>query len=273
MLNRQKVLIYLLRAAGRPVRRRELGEWCHRLRNESRSHGGSAFYDFVTPPSGPTSFVLDQEMAKLHQLGHLEPVDDGEPAWLATPEPGAAGSGLDAELEADLASWLPRLLDGTGQGGGPAPKPMAPAGPGVYTAGYEGLSVDRFLDMLMRGGIGRIIDVRNNPSSRRYGFHKGTLTRLAAGLAIDYVHFPALGIPSARRRGLPADADRAVLFEEYERTTLESEVLDQARVADLMRERPGVLVCMEADPSCCHRSRLASRIARLTGLPVHHLLP
>ena len=46
----------------------------------------------------------------------------------------------------------------------------APALAAVYTAGYEGNSIDRFLDRLMKRGIYSIIDVRSNPISRKYGF-------------------------------------------------------------------------------------------------------
>ncbi len=67
------------------------------------------------------------------------------------------------------------------------------------------------------------MDGRNNPSSRRYGFHKSTLTRLAGKLGIEYVHFPELGIHSERRQLFPADGDRGALFDEYEGSTLRSE--------------------------------------------------
>jgi hypothetical protein len=30
---------------------------------------------------------------------------------------------------------------------------------------------------------------------------------------------------------------------------------------------------MEAEPSCCHRSRLANPVSELTGLPIIHLRP
>ena len=60
----------------------------------------------------------------------------------------------------------------------------------VYTAGYEGQQVDAFLNMLMRNGIQQLLDVRNNPVSRRYGFHKTTLGRLCKSLDIEYVHRP-----------------------------------------------------------------------------------
>jgi uncharacterized protein (DUF488 family) len=81
------------------------------------------------------------------------------------------------------------------------------ASPAIYTAGYERLSVDAFLDRLIQNGIQRIIDVRNNPVARRYGFHKSTVTRLGNRVGIQYVHVPELGIQSALRQNLSSPED------------------------------------------------------------------
>jgi uncharacterized protein (DUF488 family) len=145
------------------------------------------------------------------------------------------------------------------------------ASPSVYTAGYERLSVDAFLDRLIQNGIQRIIDVRNNPVARRYGFHKSTLTRLADRVAIQYVHVPELGIPSVLRRNLCSREDYDALFDQYVSETLAREASSIDRVAKLMADKASVLVCMEADPGLCHRSRLAETVSQETGLPIRDL--
>ena len=147
----------------------------------------------------------------------------------------------------------------------------SPSEPSVYTAGYEQMSVDAFLNRLIDNGIQRIIDVRNNPIARRYGFHKSTLSRLAGYLDIDYVHIPELGIASSRRRSLTTHADYQELFDEYEQDTVRVQTEAVDRAAALVKEKASVLVCMEADPVCCHRSRLANAVAELTGLEIHDL--
>jgi uncharacterized protein (DUF488 family) len=152
-----------------------------------------------------------------------------------------------------------------------APRPTAEVA--VFTAGYEGVSIDGFLNLLVESGIERLIDVRSNPTARRYGFHKSTLNRLVNHLGIEYRHFAELGIQSEVRQLFPPDGDRSVMFDEYEVTTLTREAAAVRDVAKLVRERPSVLVCMEAEPSCCHRSRLANPVADLTGLPIIHLRP
>ena len=148
-------------------------------------------------------------------------------------------------------------------------RPLAPLA--VYTAGYEGLSIDGFLNMLVQHGITCLIDVRQNPTSRRYGFHKTTLSRLCGLLNIEYVHIPELGIKSQYRRDLKTLSDYRALFKQYTAATLAAELDSIDEVTKLITEKPSVLVCMEADPVYCHRSCLAKYIADKTFLPVKHL--
>jgi len=120
-------------------------------------------------------------------------------------------------------------------------------------------------------GIKRLIDVRSNPVSRRYGFHKTTLGRLCGKVGIEYVHFPELGISSDQRQDLDIPGARQSLFDKYERSTLSSQVNAIARVGELMQKMASVLVCMEACHSECHRSRLSTVVSATTGLRTQHL--
>jgi uncharacterized protein (DUF488 family) len=115
----------------------------------------------------------------------------------------------------------------------------------VFTAGYEGLSIDGFLNLLIVSGIRRLIDIRNHPIARRYGFHKSTLQRLTDRLEIDYVHFPELGIRSEDRQGLVDQEAYDTLFDKYEKTVLQNERQAIRQVGRLVTELPSVLVCME----------------------------
>jgi uncharacterized protein (DUF488 family) len=97
--------------------------------------------------------------------------------------------------------------------------------------------------------------------------------RLCGKLDIEYVHIPELGIASEERRALGSDAAYEVLFNRYERTTLVDRRDLIERVASLVQEKPSVLVCMESDPSKCHRARLAVPVSDCIGLPIVHLRP
>lgn len=283
MLNRQKTVLAFLQAAERPVLRTELTKWSFLLRHEYASNGGSAFYDFVPYQLGPFSFSLYQEVGKLEDQSYV--VRDGESRWtidktIPFKSPDSAVQRDVSRIVRRFGNWdTEKLLDyvyGAYPGYTVNSKrkklaERATAEPAVFTAGYEGLSVDAFLNVLVERGVRRLIDVRHNPIARRYGFHRSTLQRLTGNLDIDYVHVPELGIKSGLRQNLDTMEDRIALFDQYEKTTLESndEALD--RVASLMQEKPSVLVCMEAEAVCCHRSRVAESIAERTSLPIENL--
>ena len=283
MLNRQKTLLEFLKAADRPVLRTELTKWSFLLRHEYASNGGSAFYDFVPYKLGPFSFSLYQEVGKLEDQSYV--VRHGESSWafdkkISFKSPASSVQGDVSRIVRRFGDWdTEKLLDYvydaypayTVNSKRKKLAERAAAEPAVFTAGYEGLSVDAFLNVLVEKGIRRLIDVRHNPIARRYGFHRSTLKRLTGHLDIDYVHVPELGIQSALRQNLDTMDDRNALFAQYEKTTLSTndEALD--RVASLMREMPSVLVCMEAEAVCCHRSRVAESIAERTSLPIENL--
>jgi uncharacterized protein (DUF488 family) len=284
MLNRQRVLVEMLRLAHRPVKKLELVKWAFLLKEESRTKGGPAFYDFVPYRFGPYSFSLAREIKSLVDIGLVK---ETEGAWdLGKVE--AKNKTLPPKLSADVQALVRRLKPSNAtdllnhvystypeftvnsERNQRTAKPSAP--PSVYTAGYEGLQVDRFLNLLVQSGIQRLIDVRNNPVSRRYGYHKTTLSRLCGYLGISYEHVPELGITPDERRDA-GTSKKLALFDRYERALLPAKKEFVSRVADWIAKKPSVLVCMEADPGFCHRSRLAGAVARITGLPVVHLGP
>ena len=282
MLARQKTLLSLLQVAGRPVKRLEFMKWAFLLRHEFPSEGGSAFYDFVPYHYGPYSFTLNHEAGKLESEGLLIAT---ELTWTATK--GDWPASLEPAILHDLSELirkfkftpLNKLLD---QVYAKFPEytvhskrrklaERSTAELAVYTAGYEGLSVDAFLNGLISCGIHQLIDVRMNPIARRFGFHKSTLSRLCGHLGISYVHVPQLGIHSSLRQELNDQDDYDELFTSYRKSTLKAETDSIDSVAKLVQEKPSVLVCMEANPDQCHRKHLAKALAARTGLDVWHI--
>jgi uncharacterized protein (DUF488 family) len=285
MLVRQKILLLMLHFARRPVQRIELMKWCFLLRHESGTEGGSSFYDFVPYKYGPFSFALNQEVEKLQSMNYI--LSHGDRAWELNPNLASDPAGIKSVIEREVETIVRKfghrssneLLDYVYRGH-PAftvnserqKLAMRPkAGVAVYTAGYEGVSIDGFLNLLVKSGIEQLIDVRSNPISRRYGFHKSTLKHLSGRLDIEYFHFAELGIKSEIRQLFPADGDRENMFDEYEYTSLKNEMNAVKIVSELVSVRPSVLVCMEDDPLNCHRSRLAESVSNLTCLPIIHL--
>jgi len=248
--------------------------------------GGPAFYDFVPYLYGPFSFALYQEAEKLVAQNYLH--DDGENHWSLNSEVAASAGSPGRDVERDAMRLVSRfgkkdttsLVDYvyerypafTVNSKRRKLSVRPEAKPAVFTAGYEGLSIDGFLNLLIVSGIKRLIDVRNNPIARRYGFHKSTLQRLTVRLEIDDVHLPELGIRSEDRQSLVDQDDYDTLFDRYEKTILKDERESIQQVGRLVTELPSVLVCMESEPKCCHRSRLAAAVSKEIKLPIRHLM-
>lgn len=288
MLNRQRCILYMIEQAGRPVSRLELVQWAFLLAEEMPSGGGPSFYDFLPYQFGPFSFALSREANKLARDGYTrESRTSDRNAWELVADVRGDTCRLSRNVRSDAARVVQRFVNLSGNDlidyvYGRFPwytvnskirqlQQRCVADLAVYTVGYEGLSVDRLLNILMRTGIQRIIDVRRNPVARRYGFHRSSLSDLCGRLDIDYVHVPEVGIPSELRRNLDSPQAYTRLFDRYERLLLPRETDAVARIAQLTTGKPTALMCMEADPLMCHRTRVANTVSAMTHLPVRHL--
>lgn len=139
----------------------------------------------------------------------------------------------------------------------------AQRGSGLVTIGYEGKSLEAYLNQLLQDSVTLLCDVRRNPLSRKYGFSKGTLKNACEGVGIRYEHLPELGIASEERRDLHTQADYDALFANYETESLpqQGEALSQIRKWIDAGERVA-LTCYEALPCQCHRHCVADALTR-----------
>lgn len=141
----------------------------------------------------------------------------------------------------------------------------------LYTIGYEGTNLARFLEALARAGVKTLVDVRALPRSRKKGFSKGSLAKRLPREGIRYVHLPELGTPKAGRA-----AAKAGLRNEFRRICARQLTTEAAQAAliklrQLAAETPTCLMCLERDPAQCHRSMILRALgARVTG---RHLFP
>lgn len=289
MLRRQRTILKVFSAADCPVPATKLQKYVFLLRHETFVGQDSAFYDFLPYKYGPYSFAAQREVESLTAYGYLAlsgsslaltplgareavNVDSDTTRAVLTIVSKYGKIGLQPLLKDVYARypWYARNseLQGLVPSGAKEPK-KAPVA--VYTIGYEGRSVDGFLDKLLHSGIRRIVDVRANPVSMKYGFAKSSLSGLAAKLGVGYVHCPELGIPSNRRKQAESDTDFLKLFNYYESKILPAQEDHSMKVAELMKAMPSVLLCMEREAVNCHRGRLANRISALNKLDVVHL--
>ncbi len=136
----------------------------------------------------------------------------------------------------------------------------------LFTVGYEGRSLENYLNILIRNGINLLVDVRNNPVSMKLGFSKRQLERICRNIDIEYRHFPEVGIISELRKGLKAQDDYDELFAAYRHTILPTTLPTQREILNLLHQyRRIALTCFEADSRRCHRRHLAEAISQLSG--------
>jgi len=134
---------------------------------------------------------------------------------------------------------------------------------GLFTIGYEGISLEEYLNKLLREDIKVLCDVRKNSKSMKYGFSKNHLKSACEGLGIQFIHIPEVGINSDKRQELHVQADYDQLFEEYNQTVIQETVTQQEFLIDLIKTYKRVAItCFEADKCQCHRLHLANAVMK-----------
>ncbi|MDE0151338.1 MAG: DUF488 domain-containing protein [Bdellovibrionales bacterium] len=143
----------------------------------------------------------------------------------------------------------------------------------LFTIGYEGRSIDEYLNLLIKNNIKILCDVRKNPLSRKYGFSKRSLQKKLIELNIQYLHIPNLGISSQLRKNLKSEQDYKNLFSIYTKEILpfgKSEL--DIIINNLNSNRRVALTCFEVEPEKCHRHCISSTLQKKNrGLTIEHL--
>lgn len=136
--------------------------------------------------------------------------------------------------------------------------------PVLFTIGYEGLSLEEYLNRLIKNGVNLLIDVRRNPLSMKYGFSKTRLKACCESVNIDYIHFPQLGIVSDERKVLITQADYDKLFSDYRQNSIPKTTEIQKEIINLIpRYKRIALTCFESNINQCHRKHLAEAISSM----------
>lgn len=141
----------------------------------------------------------------------------------------------------------------------------------LYTVGYEGRSLDDLLAALVAANVGRLVDVRELPLSRRKGFSKTALSQSLATAGIEYVHMRALGNPKPNRERYWSGAteEGARIYRERIDGEARPALL---HLADSLDGEASCLLCFERDHAVCHRDVIVDALRGLMpDLSVKHL--
>jgi len=280
----QLVLLAVLSEAPRSPSRTELVKWVFLLTQETSVGSLPGMYEFVPYRYGPFSFTMYKDLHKLRALGYVAQ------ETLALTHRGRQVvadnlASLPGQAHVELMSAVrraARLRRGAllryvyerhpyfASKSELAGRPHDGADTAVFTCGYQGSSLEAFFNKIIRAGISQILDVRHSTWSRRYGFTEKVFPRVSLRLDIQYDHVPQLGVPPDLRQNLRTEEQYEKLFRDYEMTIASQQQLVE-QLASTMANVPSVLICYEADPDCCHRSRLAEKLASINELEIVHL--
>jgi uncharacterized protein (DUF488 family) len=119
----------------------------------------------------------------------------------------------------------------------------------LYSIGYQNLkNIETLQDILKEKGIKILIDVRSRPYGRKSSFNKKILETSLPTAGIDYNW---------------AGKTLGGFSEIHEEDIKNLAVWQKGRMACLM--------CMEADPDCCHRKNEIARRLENYGVSVNHI--
>ena len=139
----------------------------------------------------------------------------------------------------------------------------------VYTIGYGSRSIEQFISTLSRYCILTVVDVRSYPFSR----HKPEFSQpqLAKALEQSNIRY----VPRGRQLGGRPDdpecyiSDR-VDYDKYRLKETYRRGIEQL-VKDVRGQSSIVLMCSEAKPEACHRSKLLGVSLQEQGIQVLHI--
>ena len=286
MRTRQKIILSILLHSNRKPSQTQLMKWLFLLKQESLFKNDPAFYDFLPYKFGPFSFEVYRDINFLTNSSYLKKGELSVSPELL-PEILKFENSLSIMIRQSIKSHLDsyggvstRNLVETVYRRYPwfasrnkqlsVPKRIdAPLA--VYTIGYQGKSIDLFLDDLLKCGIKALIDIRSSPISRKYGFSKIGLTRLTEKVEIKYFHFPELGVQRILRKQLGTLDEARNLLDYYEQVILPNNMDSCQQISNLVENEPSALMCFEKDAQWCHRNRLANLLSRTTRLDIIHL--
>jgi len=141
--------------------------------------------------------------------------------------------------------------------------------PSFYTLGYQGHSLSTMVKLLAGHNVDVLVDVRQNPVSRKRGFSRGSLEKSVPEFGIEYIHCPELGTPPPIRKIYQSTGNikkALTAYEKHLRTQQES----LATFLGKLGSQRFCLLCLETDHNQCHRSIIAQVLTELTGCqPIH----
>lgn len=231
----------------------------------SMNHGAS-FYEFIPYKFGAYSFQLAEDVEILNRGGYLVVGDRGVQAVNEAPKNTLFQISQDRGKSllrkayrqypyyAIRSQLLKRLFSAEEMNLFTAERlKYEKNAQTLFTIGYEGRSIEAFINVLIQNGVKVLCDIRKNPLSRKIGFSKIKLKHITEAVGIKYLHIPELGIESRKRSTLETPEDYKALFAAYAETLPELLPWLKELYLLLSSNLRVALMCYEKEALMCHR--------------------
>ena len=140
----------------------------------------------------------------------------------------------------------------------------------IYTIGYAGTTVERFVDVLKQKNVSILIDVRSIPKSKYfYLFNDVNLSRELSKVNIKYENWKfEFG---ARQENLDFFADNVLDYEKFAKSEQVKGGLN--KINKLLENGENIcLMCAEIDPINCHRAILCAKEIAKFDKQIEHII-
>jgi uncharacterized protein (DUF488 family) len=152
----------------------------------------------------------------------------------------------------------------------------SPECPPVYTIGHSTRSIVEFVELLQRGRVELVVDIRSIPRSRTNPqFNLDALPEALQSWQIGYTRIAELGGRRTKSKTVPPDVNGFWInqsFHNYADYALSDEFhVGFSRLTKLSSERRSAIMCSEAVWWRCHRRFVADYLLH-DGRSVFHLM-
>jgi uncharacterized protein (DUF488 family) len=139
------------------------------------------------------------------------------------------------------------------------PEKKQERGPIAYSIGYEGKTLEEFLEHLSKNKVKQLIDVRKNAFSFKAGFSKSPLKEALTRIGVMYIHIPQLGTDQNSRKEFKETGDISKLLNLFS-MRLEENLDSYEILKALLNHNRSAIMCFEDDYTRCHRSIIENRL-------------
>ncbi len=140
----------------------------------------------------------------------------------------------------------------------------------IYTIGYAGATIARFIKILKEKRIGLLIDVRSVPKSQYFReFNNNLLSKTLASVDIKYENWKSEF--GARQDNLDFYTENILDYDKFSKSEQFQAGISKIKKLEIKGENI-CLMCSEIDPVNCHRAVLCGKEIFSNGMDVTHIV-